>query len=350
MLKARTLVFILAASLLAGCSGGDDTPKPSPTSDSPTAVPATATPATLDAATILDRNKNSVVNIITSTPNGEGGGTGVVWEDATHILTAAHVVIGAGAIKVVDPNEGSRTFPAKVVGLSACDDIAVLSVDRAQNLKPATIGDSETVKPGDHVVTLGFPATISSGPNTPILSEGNVSRVHASFGYSGQSDLIQHAIPTNPGNSGGPLFNNKGEVVAIHAYAARNRQNENYAIAIDEAKTVAKAVAGGKNLDYIGISITPNDPDFADQNDLAYTDGLVITAIDPGSAAAKAKPYPLEVGNLIFEVNSTPVETVGQFCDVLRSHTAGQTLQIRFGAYGQDGNPFNNFIRDLVIE
>src|SRR5262249_16705442 len=155
-----------------------------------------------------------------------------------------------------------------------------------------------------------------------------------------------HTAPINPGNSGGPLFNNLGEVIGLNAYTAIGRQSENYAITINEARTIAEKLKAGKNLDYIGISLRPNDSDYAYHENLAYIDGLAITAVDPGSAADKAN---LDVGYLIFELNGTPVSTVGQFCDVIRSHGSGDTIRVRFGAYDTNGKPFNNFIYNVVL-
>ncbi|MCZ2108021.1 MAG: trypsin-like peptidase domain-containing protein [Dehalococcoidia bacterium] len=350
MFKAFSATIISIALITSvACSGDDNTKPSSPTPDKSAAPAATATPATLDSAAILDQNKNSVVKILTTSPDGEGGGSGIVWQDATHVLTNAHVVIGAGSIKVVDPTDGAHNFPAKVVALSSCDDVALLSVDRAQNLKPAKVGDSDLVKAGDHVVTLGFPGTISAGPNNAIVTEGNISRIHATFTFGGQRDLLQHTAPINPGNSGGPLFNLHGEVIGLNAYSARGRQSENYAISMNEAKLVAKDLEGGKNLNYLGITLEPNDRDFANQNKLAYIDGLVVVAIDPGGPAAKAKPYPLQTGDLIFELNGTSVATVADFCDILRSRSSGETLTVRFGAFDTNGKPYNNFQYQVVV-
>ena len=161
--------------------------------------------------------------------------------------------------------------------------------------------------------------------------------------------LLQNTAPINPGNSGGPLFNTRGEVIGLNSYSVRGSQSENYAIAINEAKQVADKLRAGKNLDYIGISIEVNDKDFATQNGFAYTDGLAIMAVDPGSAADKAKPFPLQYGNLIFEVNGTSVKSVGDYCDILRSRSSGDTLNIRFGAFDQTNKPFSNFQYQVVL-
>ncbi|MGE0059558.1 MAG: S1C family serine protease [Dehalococcoidia bacterium] len=326
----------LTALLLVSCGGGGGDDEDD-------------TPAVLTGAQLLEQNKYSVVDILTTTGYSGGGGTGVVWEESKYILTNAHVVVGAGAIKIVDPDDGNRTYPARVVALSSCDDVALLEVDRLTTLKPAKFGDSKKVGAGDTVTALGFPATISSGPHTAIITNGNVSRVPATFEFTGQRDLIQNTAPINPGNSGGPLYNQKGEVIGLNSYAARGKQGENYAIASNEAISVANKLKSGKNLDYVGLSLEQNDRDFANEEDLAYIDGLVVTGVDPGSPADKAKPGPFEFGFLIYEVNGTSVDTVGDFCDIIRSRKSGETVRIRFGAWDENDRPFNNFQYDIVM-
>jgi serine protease Do len=250
---------------------------------------------------------------------------------------------------VVDPADSTKSFSARVVGLSSCDDVALLSVDRATGLTPAKFGDSSKMQPGDHVVSLGFPGTLSSGPAIPIVTDGTVSRVGAEFNFSGQNDLIQNTAPINPGNSGGPLYNKYGEIIGLNSYNAIGSQSENYAISSNQALAVAKDLKAGKNLDYIGISLQPNYKDFAVQNDLPYTDGLVVMGVDPGSAADKAQPYPLDSGYLIFDVNNTPVYSVGDFCDILRSQNSGATLRLTFGAFDNNGNPYDGYTADVIV-
>lgn len=279
----------LIGTVVAACGGGGgDDKKTATVGPDNTGQPVTTQRVPLDTATILNQNKNTVVDIETTDANGAGGGTGIVWGDSSHVLTNAHVVVGGGSIKITDPTDSSRSYPAKVIALSSCDDVALLQVDRAQNLQPAKIGDSDQVKPGDHVIALGFPATLSSGPVTAIVTEGNVSRVHATFDFGGQRDLVQHTAPINPGNSGSPLFNQYGEVIGMNAYSARGSQSENYAISMNEAKTVADELKAGKNIDYIGVTLEPNDRDFAEEEGFAYIDGLAVLAVDP-----EVQPTPL---------------------------------------------------------
>lgn len=347
------LLAMLASLALIACGGGgddDDADTPTPGDDgeaTATTEPTPTEPPELSTTEILEQNRTSVVNIMTTSPQGEGGGSGVVWEDSNHILTNAHVVIGAGAIKVADPETPNRTYPARVVALSACDDVALLEVDRG-GFTPARWGDSDSVRAGEEVVTLGFPGTLSGG-NDLVVTEGIVSRANATYEFEGFDDLIQHTAPINPGNSGGPIFNTRGEVIGLNTFTAIGRQSENYAITSNQVLYIAEQLADGEHLDYIGLALTRNYEDLAYAWDLAYIDGLVVTGVDPGSPAAAADPFPFVWGDLVFSVNDTPVYTVGDFCDIIRSRKAGDTIEVRVGNWDSNDEPYSNFRTQVVL-
>ncbi|MEJ5220902.1 MAG: trypsin-like peptidase domain-containing protein [Tepidiforma sp.] len=333
-MRGRLLFALLAAAALAAAAcGGDSDDDPTPT---PAATSA-ATPgvnATLTPQQIVEKLSSSVVRIRATYPEGVGGGSGVVWEDGRHMLTNAHVVLGAGAIKVVDPKDG-REVSAKVVALSPCDDVALLEVDRG-NFTPAPIGDSDKVEPGEEVVALGYPGTFTDQGSTKlVVTRGIVSKVHDTF--DGLNDLIQTDAAINPGNSGGPLVNSRGEVIGINTLGFRGKQAQNYAIAVNEAKFVADKLRAGKNLNYIGVRLEQNYRGLAQELgiQLAYIDGLVITGVDAGSPADQAG---LGYSDLVYYVDSVWVETVGEFCDVLRSRKAGDTIRIDITRTYRDGS------------
>ncbi len=344
----RFFGLVAVVPLLAACGGGgDDDPTATATGAATQATSGAAKTPTLQE--IVDANKSSIVEIITSYSDGDGGGTGIVWENDRQILTNAHVVIGAVTIKVADPNEKGRTYPAKVVALSACDDVALLSVERG-GFKPVTIGDSGKVEGGTPVVAVGFPGTAGkSGGSGLVVTEGIASRTKASFPDSGQNDLIQHTSPINPGNSGGPLFNRQGEVIGLNAYTIRGSQAENYAIAMNEALFVANKLKSGKNLDYVGLNVVTNNSALARDEGLPYIDGLAIVSVAPGSAATKTKPYALKAGYTVGFIDGKFIQDVGTYCDVLRSHKSGDTVQFSFGAFNNNGDS-ELFDAELVIE
>jgi S1-C subfamily serine protease len=342
-MRGRLMIALLAAAALTvgACGGGDskdETPTPP---ESGTATPADVT---LTPQQIVDRLSSSVVRIRATYPEGVGGGSGIVWEDARHILTNAHVVLGAGAIKVVDPKDG-REVSARVVALSPCDDVALLEVERG-NFSPAPIGDSDKLEPGEEVVALGYPATYTDqGSSKLVVTRGIVSKAHDTF--EGLTDLIQTDAAINPGNSGGPLVNSRGQVVGINTLGFWGKQAQNYAIAINEATFVGGKLKAGKNLHYIGARIEQNYPGLAQELGikLAYTDGLVVTGIDAGSPADEAG---LGYSDLIYYVDGVWVDSVGGFCDILRSRKPGDTIRLDITRTYRDGT-FEDLYGNLTL-
>jgi serine protease Do len=333
-------VALTGLAFFAGCGGGDDDAKTTPTTAAETPQVKDLTPQQ-----IVDQLAQSVVHIKATYPEGTGGGSGIVWGDATHILTNAHVITGAGSIKVVDPKDG-RQISAKVIAQSPCDDVALLEVERG-NFTPANIGDSGKLSAGEEVVALGFPGTVTDqGSDKLTVTRGIVSKVSESV--DGYNDLIQTDAPINPGNSGGPLVNTHGEVIGINTLSARTKQEQNYAIAINEAKFVADKLKAGKNLNWIGVRLEPNYDGLASELGikLAYIDGLVVTGIDTGSPADKAQ---LAYSDLIYDVDNVQVPTVGAFCDVLRSRKAGDKVRIDLTRTYRDGT-YEDLYADVVLE
>ncbi|MBI2765507.1 MAG: trypsin-like peptidase domain-containing protein [Chloroflexi bacterium] len=339
------LAMLGAVFAACGGGGGDKETATSAASPASQATAAPTQPKDLTPQEIVEALKTSVVNINATYPEGKGGGSGIVWEDGTHILTNAHVVLGAGSIKIVDPTD-NRQISARVVALSPCDDLALLEVDRG-SFKPAAVGDSGKLSPGEEVVALGFPGTFTDqGSGKLVVTRGIVSKVGDT--YDGQNDLIQTDASINPGNSGGPLVNKKGQVIGINTFSFRGTQNQNYAIAINEAKFVADKLKKGKNIDYIGVRLEQNYRGLAQDLGikLAYTDGLVITGVDTGSPAAKAN---LGYSDLVYTVDSVDVASVGAFCDVLRSRKPGDKIRVDITRTYSNGN-YEDLYAEVVLE
>lgn len=340
--RRYSLILLVVTLLsLASCGGSNEDEKPTPTPE-PTPPPLSA---------LVDQYKTSIVDIAVTGPDGDGGGTGIVWETPNQVLTNAHVVLGAATIKVNDPVTKGKQYPAVVVALSPCDDVALLRVDRAEGLTPARFGDSKKLTVGNPVVAIGFPATTAtSGTGSGlVVTEGIVSRLGTSFPDSGQKDLIQHTAPINPGNSGGPLLNRMGEVIGLNSYSIRGRQAENYAISTAEALFIANRLKSGKNVDYIGLRVVTNDEDLAYEYDLPYIDGLAVLATSAGSPATKAKPYAIEAGDTVAYIDGQFIDNVGTYCDVLRSHKPGDTVEVQIGAYNTQ-NKAALFRTEVTIE
>jgi S1-C subfamily serine protease len=176
----------------------------------------------LSLHTIFKQVENSVVQITSKTSNATTLGSGFVYDKQGHIVTNAHV---AGDAKVVDVTfvDGNR-YSAKVIASDLYSDIAILQI--AQNasqplrqlssLKPLVLGNSSNAEVGDTVIAIGNPFGLSDAMTTGILSGiGRSIPISAGIGYS-IPNAIQTDAAVNPGNSGGPLLNTRGELIGMN--------------------------------------------------------------------------------------------------------------------------------------
>jgi S1-C subfamily serine protease len=256
-------------------------------------------------------------------PEGIGGGTGIVYNlDKGYILTNAHVVEGASIVKVATAN-GTRTRPARVVGRSQCDDLAVLKVDDTSGLQEARLGDTNSMKVGAHVVALGYPEMFELG-NDLTVTTGSISKLHAQR-YQ-HEDLIQTNAAITHGSSGGPLVNSKGEVIGINTLGFYTNQGErepgiNFAISISHVKPIIAQLEQGKNHHYTGLNLYPNV--FAEY--FGTTEGIVVIGVASGSPAAQVGVQPAD---LLLKIEGTSVASEENVCDILRSHGDGDQLKM----------------------
>lgn len=189
------------------------------------------------ARRVADEEGYTVVFVHVATTAGEGGiGSGIVVDAMGRILTCYHVVkdIKEGWVK---PLGGDWMAITAIVIEDESKDLAVLEVDPGdQVLQVARLGSVSGVRQGDPVVAIGNPL---GEENT--VTDGIVSAIRDDEGYT----IIQHTAPVSPGNSGGPLFNQSGEVIGVVSFSRQNiqqtAQNLNYAVAIDEARPLIGA-------------------------------------------------------------------------------------------------------------
>ncbi len=244
----------LAAVVAGGASGfvaGRST-SDAPADAATEAVSTAMTPSTalIDVAGVVERMEPSVVSITTSIvrrqgpfeAHGEGAGTGVVLDTAGHILTNAHVVAGAETVTVTVNGEDRS---ATVLGDDAGNDIAVLQLDDASGVVPATFASGD-VAVGDQVVAIGNALALDGGPT---VTQGIVSALGRTIETEQGmlTGLIQTDAAISSGNSGGPLVDAAGAVVGINtAVAASNGQqqasNIGFVIPITNALAIAHSV------------------------------------------------------------------------------------------------------------
>ncbi len=195
----------------------------------------------------------SVVRIFTSSSVDEKTGysaSGFIISEDGYILTNAHVVADTAKVEVVTYDE--KTFEAKVIGFSEPDDVALIRIN-AYNLTPAVLGDSDEVLVGDDVSAVGGPASYALSYT---MTHGIISGIRNGISFDGGEpvDLIQTDTPINGGNSGSPLINDKGAVIAINFMKLYSTsyvpiENMSFAIPINTAKKLARDfVSYGRKL------------------------------------------------------------------------------------------------------
>ena len=316
-LRARRWPVALAAAaglgLTACTSSGtaatsDNSPGSATAAPAPASSPAAPAAAVQNAfVSVTERVRPSVVEIRTSS----GLGSGVVFDAKGDIVTNAHVVGNATSFQVLQASSASPR-PATLVGRYRPDDLAVIKVSGAANLRPASFGDSAKLKVGDFVLAIGNPLGLASSVTEGIVSAvGRTVSEPAGAGSPGPTlpDTIQTSAAINPGNSGGALVDLAGQVVGIPTLAATDQQlgggaapGIGFAISSDVVTRIARQlIATGQVTSSgraaLGVAVTTaTTPD-------GTPAGAGVVSVTSGGPAAKAGIRPADV---ITAVNGTP--------------------------------------------
>jgi serine protease Do len=239
-------------------------------------------------------------------PHRSALGSGFIISSDGYVLTNAHVVAGAKAatVRLTD----KREFKAKVIGVDRPTDVAVLKID-AKDLPTAVLAKADEVKPGQWVAAIGSPFGME---NT--VTAGIISAKFRALPNQNYVPFIQTDVAVNPGNSGGPLLNAKGEVIGINSQIYSNTgayAGVSFAIPIDVAvKVKDQLVATGKvERGRIGVTIQGLNAELAKSFGLTKTDGALVSAVEPDSPGAKAG---LEPGDVILKLNGEPIAESAQ--------------------------------------
>ena len=234
----------------------------------------------------------------------EGLGSGVIVDAEGYILTNNHVVEHASQI-VVKLSDGREIDQVRVVGTDPAADIAVLKVSSA-NLVAAPWGDSDTLEVGDPVLAIGNPFGLAHTVTAGIVSAKNRHEIGGNTAYK---DFLQTDAAVNPGNSGGPLVNMRGQVVGINvAIASTNGgyQGISFAIPSNLAKNQYEQLrATGKVArGWLGVEPGRLNEALAEKLGVKGTDGAVINHVVPHGPAAAAG---IEPGDVVVQWNGKPI-------------------------------------------
>jgi len=273
---------------------------------------------------VAERVGPAVVRVERAVQNGRGGiGSGVVISPDGLVLTNSHVVDGARDLQLTDP-EG-RSMPARLLGEDPDTDLALLRAGAARNLPAATLGDSKRLRRGQLAVAIGNPLGFESTVTTGVISALGRS-LRARTGRLIE-DVIQTDAALNPGNSGGPLVNSRGEVIGINTAVIAGAQGICFAVASNSAQFVLGEILqhGRVRRAFIGVAgqtvAVPRRHARAAGIDNGF--GAMITATDPDKPADVAGLMSYDV---IVRLDGEAVTGVDDLIRLLNADRIGRSV------------------------
>ncbi|MGI5895914.1 MAG: S1C family serine protease [Oscillospiraceae bacterium] len=296
------------------------------TPDADSQVPVTEGPLTIPQ--IAAKVKPSVVGIVTYTKESglkaAGEGSGIIMTSDGYIITNAHVIDEASAVKVVMEN-GSE-YEAAVVGADAKTDLAVIKIEE-ENLTPAQFGDSDKLVTGETVVAIGNPGGLKYAGS---VTQGIVSATNRVVSTSNNSVYTLRCIQTdaaiNPGNSGGALVNIYGQVIGINSskIVATGFEGIGFSITINDAKPIIDdLIANGyvTNRVKVGVTVSAIDEVLAKMYNLP--EGLRILSLEQTSDAVAQG---LQVGDIITKADGADMREFSDLSAILKTKKPGDTI------------------------
>ena len=336
------LAVAVVAGTVGGMLGGFLSERGTPATTGASAPPSAGVGATQrptgSIANIAAQATPSVVTLRVEGADGDGTGSGWVYDDRGHIVTNNHVVASAadgGDITVLLAN--GQQLEGSIVGRDISYDLAVVKVDRT-DLPPLELGSSDDVVVGDQVIAVGAPLGLDSTVTSGIVSALNRPVTPGEADDQSYINAIQTDAAINPGNSGGPLLDMQGRVIGVNSAIARapgssiSGQSGNIGVgfAIPSAQvatTVKQLIETGKAVHpVIGVYL---DSDYTGEGVRIADEGPNgQPAVNPGGPADKAG---LEAGDVVLSFEGRPVSEGGELVVAIRARAVGEevTLTIR---------------------
>lgn len=288
---------------------------------------------------VYEKVKHSVVAVVTYgqgsdlTDSPISSGSGIVFSEDGYIVTNSHVIGDSNQypVKVVftgqDENQEDQEYPAQIVGYDKRTDIAVLKID-ATGLTPAEFADSDQLKVGDTVLSLGNPGV--AGENfTNTLTKGMVSAVNRTVTMSSiNMQYIQTDAAINPGSSGGALLNLYGQVVGINAAKITTTEIEGicFAIPTNIAKDVINdIIQNGYVSDRVRLGVTVRSISAYEAEMYNVPQGLVIVGFSDDSEIPSKGA---EIGDIITAINGVNTTSSNVLYDELEKFKAGEKVKL----------------------
>ncbi|MGH9272959.1 MAG: S1C family serine protease [Ilumatobacteraceae bacterium] len=327
------LVAGLGGALLGHVLSGDDRNSvvTAPAATGTTSAPVLERSKTIGGVSVADVANTVGPSVVTisadvdaGTQSGEAVGTGVVVSAAGEVLTNAHVVADATAIRVRLAGD-TEPVEAELVGADAGNDLALLKIDR-DGLDAVEFAPAGSVALGDEVVAIGFALDLAGEPTVTLGIVSALDRTLITQNQGALDGLIQTDAAISSGNSGGPLVNAAGQVVGINTAVARGdvsvaATNVGFAISVDEVEVVLRALREQGSGDpreegFLGVSLE-------ERSDGGQ--GAVVGEIEDGSPAASAG---LEAGDVVISVDKSITDGVAGVVAAIRDHEPGDEVEV----------------------
>jgi serine protease Do len=262
-------------------------------------------------------------------PPPRGMGSGFILTADGLILTNAHVVENAREVTVRLTDR--REFRAEVLGADSLTDVAVLRID-AKDLPHVTLGDVDALNVAEWVLAIGSPFGLENSATVGVVSAKKRALPGAVY-----VPFIQTDVAVNPGNSGGPLFNSRGEVIGINSMIYSRTggfQGLSFAIPIDVAMQITDQILKTGQVQHgrLGVGIQEMNQELARSFGLERPEGAIITTVEPDGPAARAG---LQTGDVIRSVNKEPVAYASDLPAVVAMLPPGEEVLLDVWRKGQ---------------
>ena len=258
-------------------------------------------------------------------------GSGVIVSKDGDVLTNAHVIEGSDEVMVMLDN--GKNYTAKVVGRDAETDIALLKLQNSPELKFVSFGNSDKTKVGDVVLAAGNPYGLGNS-----LSFGIISARFRDVYIGAYDDFLQTDVAINKGSSGGPLFNDKPELIGLNTAILSqdgNASGISFAIPSKVVKSVYDELKknGKVKRGKIGVKVQPLSNEFAEFLGLNSAAGALISYVEPDGAAARVG---IEAGDVILKFGGVKIENMRQFPKLVASAEVGSLVDVVLWCEGQE--------------
>ena len=250
-------------------------------------------------------------------------GSGFIIDAKGIVVTNNHVIRGAEDIFV--RVNGDKDYKAKVIGSDPGMDLAVLKIESDDKFVPVKLGNSDIARIGDWVIAIGNPFGLGGTVTAGIISARN-----RSIGLSRYEDYIQTDASINQGNSGGPLFNMKGEVIGINTaiLGQSGSIGIGFAIPSNSAKKVISQLIefGETKRGWLGVRIQVVSKEIADEEDLGKPRGALVISVAQGSPSDKAG---IKDGDIILEFDGKPINEMRELPKIVAETDVGKTVDVK---------------------